>query len=311
MSAPEARRFSLRPAHESDAETIVRIQFEAFHAAASAFYPSDVMRCWAPEPSAVRARELTRMLDAGGALWVVAELEGSVVAFGSLAVQARELQGVYVAPSVARCGLGSRILEELERSARARGIASLELVTPLNAEKFFARHGYHVIGRHIERFRTLERRMACLKMQKALPAAVAIPERDGGVVNAPAPNASRFIAVYPIGETLVSGLPIREVGPAVGYYTRVLGFTLVEKTKASATLARDAVRIGLCVNGKNPEQASCYIEVSDVPALHRELAEKGIEPSELRHETRAGKQQRIFFAKEPFGVCFCFGETAR
>ena len=302
---------SLRLARESDAETIVRIQFEAFHAAASAFYPTEVMQCWAPEPSAPRADELRLAIAREGPLWIVAELEGTLVGFGSLAAPARELRGVYVVASAARRGVGGSIVAELERLASVRGVTSLELIAPLNAEKFFARRGYRVVGRHIERFAAPELRMACLKMQKGLPAAVALPEHDGAAATAPASSESRFVAVYPIGDTLVLGLPIREVGPAVGYYTRVLGFTLVEKTKESAILARDAVRIGLCVNGEDPEQASCYIEVSDVAALQRELAEKGIEPSDVREEHRAGKLQRIFFAKEPFGVCFCFGQTER
>ena len=38
----------------------------------------------------------------------------------------------------------------------------------------------------------------------------------------------KFAGVYPIGDTDTNALPVRAVGPAVGYYTRVLGFTVVE-----------------------------------------------------------------------------------
>jgi hypothetical protein len=122
-------------------------------------------------------------------------------------------------------------------------------------------------------------------------------------------NPAKLNAVYPIGDTDIRALPIRAVGPAVGYYTHVLGFSLIEKTDSGAVLARGDARIGLAVNGKDPEQASCYFEVSDVDALHRELSGKGIEPSAMRDEQYGGKRQRIFFAQEPFGVCFCFGQT--
>lgn len=123
------------------------------------------------------------------------------------------------------------------------------------------------------------------------------------------PAQVKFSGAYPIGETDTARLPIRAVGPAVGYYTRVLGFSLVSKTESTALLARDDARIGLAVNGGDPEEASCYFEVSDVEALRQELADKGIEPSALRDEQYGGKRQRIFFAQEPFGVCFCFGQT--
>jgi hypothetical protein len=118
-----------------------------------------------------------------------------------------------------------------------------------------------------------------------------------------------FRGVYPIGDTDVTALPIRAVGPAVAHYTHVLGFHLISKTNTTALLARDDARIGLAVNGKDPEQASCYFEVSDVEALHEELSARGIEPSPLRDEQHGSGRQRIFFAQEPFGVCFCFGQT--
>ncbi len=122
-------------------------------------------------------------------------------------------------------------------------------------------------------------------------------------------HLATFQGVYPIGDTDVTALPMRAVGPAVAFYTQVLGFHLVSKTNTTALLARDDARIGLAVNGKDPEKASCYFEVSDVEALHEELSAKGIEPSPLRDEQHGGGRQRIFFAQEPFGVCFCFGQT--
>ena len=123
------------------------------------------------------------------------------------------------------------------------------------------------------------------------------------------PNSITLRGVYPIGDTDLAALPIRAVGPAVAYYTHVFGFRLISKTKTTALLGRDGVQIGLAINGKDPEQASCYFEVSDVEALREELSAKGIEPSPLRDEQHGGGRQRIFFAQEPFGVCFCFGQT--
>jgi lactoylglutathione lyase len=119
-----------------------------------------------------------------------------------------------------------------------------------------------------------------------------------------------FQGVFPIGDTDTNALPVKEVGPAVGYYTQVLGFSTVGKDRTTALLERDGVRIGLAVNGKDPEQASCYFAVSDVEALRRELDARGIEPTEVRVQEHEGKRYRVCFAKEPYGVCFCFGQPA-
>lgn len=124
------------------------------------------------------------------------------------------------------------------------------------------------------------------------------------------PDKAVFKGVYPIGDTDTGALPVKELGPAIGYYTQVLGFSVVAKEDNTAVLRRDEAQIGLAKNGQDPEQASCYFAVSDVEALWRELDAKGIEPSAIRVDEHGGKEYRVCFAKEPYGVCFCFGEPA-
>jgi hypothetical protein len=118
-----------------------------------------------------------------------------------------------------------------------------------------------------------------------------------------------FRGVYPIGDTDTQALPVRELGPAIGYYVQVLGFEVERKDDKAARLRRDEASIGLAVNGDDPEQASCYFDVQDVEGLREELEAKGIEPTALRIDEHDGKQYQVFFAKEPYGVCFCFGEA--
>ncbi len=115
-----------------------------------------------------------------------------------------------------------------------------------------------------------------------------------------------FKAAGPIGDTDTKAIPVREIGPAVGYYTQCLGFSLLSKDKTTARLRRDDVEIGLAVNGRDPEQASCWFSVGDVDALRRELDGKGIEPGIIDEQEYDGKPFRVFFAKDPYGVCFCF-----
>ncbi|MFN3648343.1 MAG: VOC family protein [Armatimonadota bacterium] len=117
----------------------------------------------------------------------------------------------------------------------------------------------------------------------------------------------RFEGVYPIGNTKPDDLPAKHLGPAIGYYTRVLGFTLVSRDERRATLRRDEAEIGLAENGDDPEQASCYFAVSDVEALRAELEAAGIDPTPLRFDHYNGKHYQVCFARDPYGVCFCFG----
>jgi catechol 2,3-dioxygenase-like lactoylglutathione lyase family enzyme len=144
----------------------------------------------------------------------------------------------------------------------------------------------------------------------AIPASSAVEVTMMSETASVVPGPVLFQGVYPIGDTNIDTLPVQELGPAIGYYTQVLGFALVSKHDNRAVLKRDAVTIGLEKNEADPEQASCYFAVSDVDALRHELDAKGIEPSAIRVDEHAGRQYRVFFAKEPYGVCFCFGQPA-
>ena len=115
-----------------------------------------------------------------------------------------------------------------------------------------------------------------------------------------------FKAVGPIGDTDPNALPVKEIGPAVGYYTQCLGFLLVSKDRTTAVLKRDDVQIGLAVNGRDPDQASCWFSVNDVDALWHEFDSKCIAPGIIDEQEYDGKPYRVFFAKDPYGVCFCF-----
>ena len=59
-------------------------------------------------------------------------------------VERSELRACYVAPDAVRRGCGSALVREIERLARAHGLTRLDLAASLNAEPFYASHGYEV-----------------------------------------------------------------------------------------------------------------------------------------------------------------------
>ena len=120
------------------------------------------------------------------------------------------------------------------------------------------------------------------------------------------PGRVFFGAAGPIGETNIDALPVKEIGPAVDYFTQCLGFTLVARDRTTAVLQRGDVQIGLEVNGRDPEQASGWFSVGDVDALCKEYEAQGIGPGNIDEQRYDGKPYHVFFAEEPYDVCFCF-----
>src|SRR6266536_3798040 len=121
----------------------------------------------------------------------------------------------------------------------------------------------------------------------------------------------QYEAVFPIGDTDPRSLPVADLERAIDYYQKRLGFALRSRTTSpcrAALLVRDGVVIGLAENGKDPEQASCYMDVSDVALAFEELQDQGLEVSEIQTQEYSGTTYRVFFLRDPDGLCFCIGQ---
>jgi lactoylglutathione lyase len=128
------------------------------------------------------------------------------------------------------------------------------------------------------------------------------PQREG---------TFEYRAVYPIGDTDPDNLPVADVERAVAYYSAMFGFQALGRSDGpprSVRVGRDAVELGLAENGGDPEQASCYLDVSDVERARRELEAAGVDISPMRVDEHGGSYYRVFFAKDPDGICYCIGQ---
>jgi putative acetyltransferase len=70
--------------------------------------------------------------------------EGDVAGFGHLNADTGALEAVYVSPTYAGEGVGTRLLDVLESRAVEAGVEDLSLVSSLNAVGFYEHHGYAV-----------------------------------------------------------------------------------------------------------------------------------------------------------------------
>ena len=69
-----------------------------------------------------------------------------------------------------------------------------------------------------------------------------------------------------------------------------MGFTtaVMDPQYKAITMTRDGITIGLAQNGGDPEQASCYIDVTDVDNARAELAANYVNVSEIRIDNYGG-----------------------
>ncbi len=99
--------------------------------------------------------------------FVVAEMDGTVIGFGHLNVETGVIKAVYVLPDWVGKGVGTSLLNALEKSAHAAGIERLRLDASLNSVGFYERMGYQTERSGVHR--TLGgQEIRCVHMHKEL-----------------------------------------------------------------------------------------------------------------------------------------------
>jgi putative acetyltransferase len=159
--------FHVRPAVTADAEAIVRTHHEAVWNTARSHYSPDVLEAWAVKLADSSYEQVRREILDAELVVLVAESLSRVAGFGMIVPADEELRAVYVDPAFGRQGVGAAILERLEQIAGERGVTRLDLSSSINAEAFYATHGYEVVERTTLRLRS-GCEMACVRMTKNL-----------------------------------------------------------------------------------------------------------------------------------------------
>lgn len=156
----------VRRLHPEETRIFLEVHHAAVRGIAAVDYPSEVIEAWAPLP--ITQRHVERALsNSDSELRFAAISAGEIVGVGAVLLNRHELRACYVAPGAARCGVGSAIVRELERTAVEHHLTCLQLDSSLAATAFYLRLGYRILEPSIHRLGSGQP-MACIKMRKDL-----------------------------------------------------------------------------------------------------------------------------------------------
>jgi putative acetyltransferase len=134
---------AIRRARAEDAPVLASLSRAAIEESAAEHYTAAQRAVWARRrTTAAHARYIEATTV------VVAEVDGAVAGFASVALDAvdglvpGEVDQLFVAPQAGGRGVGRALLAEVERIARAAGIATLVTHASWRARPVFARYGY-------------------------------------------------------------------------------------------------------------------------------------------------------------------------
>jgi GNAT superfamily N-acetyltransferase len=131
----------LRAARNDDAEAVSQVIVSALRESNARDYPREVIERLAQifSPAAV--------LDMMGKRTVFVATSGQRIV-GTASLDRGVVHAVFVAPDIQRCGVGRRLMAEVERAARSEGTATLVVQSSVTAVPFYARLGFKTVRDH-------------------------------------------------------------------------------------------------------------------------------------------------------------------
>lgn len=158
----------LESAEPEDAAAILEIHAAAVHKTAAPYYSEEVINSWSRLPITRDRIERVKQkwIENPDRRVIVARQNNDTVGFG-MVDKNNELQGLYVHPDFGRGGIGAKILAVLEQEAVLMGLSYLKADASINAEAFYKKQGFEVIGYATHQLASGQE-MTCVKMRKTL-----------------------------------------------------------------------------------------------------------------------------------------------
>lgn len=158
------KHITIRLAQPQEAACILEVREEAIYHLAKDDYEQDILEAWAKPINAARIQAFAH--DTSG-IKLVALLDHTITGYGELVPSRNLIGGCYIGAAYARRGIGSALLQALERLAQEHQLNHLKLASSLTAEPFYQKHGYQSLE-YAERIMPNGKPMAFVKMRKEI-----------------------------------------------------------------------------------------------------------------------------------------------
>lgn len=156
----------------ADLEQIVRLFTDSVHHVGSSYYSPEELEAWAPSyPDMERWRGLL-----AGKYTLVAELDGKITGFGSLSEDGATVDLLFTHHEHQKEGIGTQILDALEKESATRGNEEILLTTSATAWKFYQNRGYYYYKSEKKNYGPVI--FDCQILCKSLPVFPAVRRKD-------------------------------------------------------------------------------------------------------------------------------------
>lgn len=166
LSQLSSQSTKIRIATEEDVPGIRKAIRSSIEGLAGNDYSEEIIQSWGADIPKAQEKQKLAIRENRELTWVAIQNE-EIVGFSAFSPQTQELRAVYVSANVARQGLGTKLLEQVENKARELGVSSLKMHSSLTAVPFYQHHGYSALNEVIHTLST-GAKMTAIEMRKDL-----------------------------------------------------------------------------------------------------------------------------------------------
>ena len=128
----------IRKASNADAENIARLHVASIMNLCVNHYTRDQLNAW----TSVLIPSIYDQALREKVFLVAYDSQQHLLGLGIFDIEHAEVSAIYIHPDAAGKGIGSKLLNELEKLARNSNIVTITIHSTLNAQGFYAAHGY-------------------------------------------------------------------------------------------------------------------------------------------------------------------------
>ena len=162
------KQIECRAARSNDAKDMIAVQFKAVQSISKENYAKQVLSAWSPKPNSQRIQWLADYIKNDNVrCYVATNNKSKVLGIAVYLIAEQCLKSLYVDPKHSGTGIGTRLLNRIERFAHKKDADKLHLKASLNSISFYKNMGFKKI-KEAKQILTNGSSMEAVFMEKAI-----------------------------------------------------------------------------------------------------------------------------------------------
>lgn len=139
-------KIECRAAKSKDAKDMITVQFKAVQSIPKENYAKQVLSAWSPKPNSQRIQWMAAFIKNDNVrCYVATNKKSKVLGIAIYLIAEKCIRSLYVDPKHSGTGIGTRLLNRIERFADRKSVDKLHLKASINSISFYKNMGYKKI----------------------------------------------------------------------------------------------------------------------------------------------------------------------